>query len=225
MLTQAELSFSSPQWSPERDIDVPKTLDSAIQWDSEGRGVSSGNQFYEPSTVQPWADARADAEHQWYAIHTRAQHEKSVVTHLKNAGITTFLPLVSELHRWSDRRKVVEVPLFSCYAFVHLRLVPETWAKVLQVSGVLRFVGIRGEGVPIPESQIEAIQALLSSKLPYTIYPFMKIGQRVRIRGGSLDGLEGILVARNGNRTLVISVEPIQRSLAVSIDGYQVQPI
>jgi transcription antitermination factor NusG len=79
--------------------------------------------------------------------------------------------------------------------------------------------------VPIPENQIESIRALVSEKLPYTIYPFLKVGQRVRVRGGSLDGVEGILVTRKGNRTLVISVEPIQRSLAVSIDGYQIQPI
>jgi transcriptional antiterminator RfaH len=187
--------------------------------------VSSSNQFVEPSAVQGWVGASAYAEPQWYAIHTRAQHEKAVVCHLKNEGINTFLPLVSEVHRWSDRRKVVEVPLFSCYAFVNVRLVPETWAKVLRVNGVLRFVGVRGEGVPIPENQVESIRALVSGKLPYTMYPFLKVGQRVRVRGGSLDGVEGILVARNGNRTLVISVEPIQRSLAVSIDGYQIQPI
>ncbi|HXM20977.1 MAG TPA: UpxY family transcription antiterminator [Terriglobales bacterium] len=187
--------------------------------------MSSSNQFVEPSAAQGWLGARADAEPQWYAIHTRAQHEKAVVFHLKNEGINAFLPLVSEVHRWSDRRKVVEVPLFSCYAFVNLRLVPETWAKVLRVNGVLRFVGIRGEGVPIPENQVESIRALVSGKLPYTVYPFLKVGQRVRVRGGSLDGVEGILIARNGNRTLVISVEPIQRSLAVSLDGYQIQPI
>jgi hypothetical protein len=86
-------------------------------------------------------------------------------------------------------------------------------------------VGTRGEGVPIPENQVESMRTLVSGKLPYTTYPFLKIGQRVRVRGGSLDGVEGILISRNGNRTLVISVEPIQRSLAVSIDGYQVQPI
>jgi transcription antitermination factor NusG len=186
---------------------------------------SSGNQFDQPSGAPGWLGASANFEPQWYAIHTRSQHEKAVVFHLKNEGIDTFLPLVSEVHRWSDRRKVVEVPLFSCYAFVNVRLVPETWAKVLRVSGVLRFVGVRGEGVPIPENQVESVRALVSGKLPYTIYPFLKVGQRVRVRGGALDGVEGILVSRNGNRTLVISVEPIQRSLAVNIDSYQVQPI
>ena len=166
-----------------------------------------------------------EGQPQWYAIHTRAQHEKAVAGRLQNEGITTFLPLVSNVHQWSDRRKVVEMPLFSCYAFVHLRLIPEIWARVMGLSGVLRFVGVRGRGVSIADSQIESIRRLLSAELPCMPYPFLKLGERVRIKGGALEGIEGILLARNGNRTLVISLEPIQRSLAVRIDGYHFQPI
>jgi transcription antitermination factor NusG len=184
--------------------------------------VSTDCRFREyPSATDP----AFEGQPQWYAIHTRAQHEKAVVARLEREGITTYLPLVSEIHRWSDRRKLVEIPLFSCYAFAYLRLAPQTWAKVLRVNGVLQFVGVRGRGIPIAESQIEGIRRLLSTKLPCTSYPFLKLGQRVRIRGGSLDGIEGILVARNGNHTLVISLEPIQRSLAVRVDGYDFQPV
>ena len=89
-----------------------------------------------------------------------------VVTQLEQRGIETFLPLISEVHRWSDRRKVVRLPLLSCYAFVHIRLLPELWYKVTQTNGVVRFVGSRGEGIPIPDSQIENIRALLSSDVP-----------------------------------------------------------
>ncbi len=160
---------------------------------------------------------------QWYALHTRPQHEKSVVSHLQRQGLTTFLPLVSEVHRWSDRHKVVQMPLFSCYAFVYMRLLPESWARVMNVTGVLRFVGVRREGIPIPDSQIHAVQVLLESKLPYQICPFLEIGQRVRIRGGVLHGVEGILTGRNGDRVLVISVEPIQRSISVRIGDYGVE--
>jgi len=165
------------------------------------------------------------AEPQWYAVHTRSQHEKAVVNQLERNGIETFLPLISEVHRWSDRRKIVQLPLFSCYAFVHMQLMPELWYKLTRIGGVLGFVGARGEGIPIPESQIENIRALLSSDVPYTLCPFLQVGQRVRIRGGMLDGIEGVLVARNGECTLVISVEPIQRSIAIRIDQYQVEAI
>ena len=187
--------------------------------------MGSGNQVWNQPVAQHWTDNPATDTALWYAIHTCARHEKGVVTRLRNAGITTFLPLVTEVHRWSDRSKVVQLPLFSCYAFVRIPPVPEFQVKVLRAAGVLRFVGGRGEGVPIPDSQIESLQALLASNSPYTLCPFLKIGQRVRVQGGSLDGIEGILTARNGEATLVISVEPIQRSIAIRIDEYHVQAI
>jgi transcription antitermination factor NusG len=184
----------------------------------------SSSQIQQWSTAGEWTDAFA-GEPQWYAVHTRSQHEKSVTTQLRDQGITAFLPLVTEIHRWSDRQKLVQVPLFSCYTFLHMSFVPELWAKVMRVGGVLSFVGVRGQGVPIPEKQIESIRTLLGINAPYTLCPFLKVGQHVRVRGGMLDGIEGILVSRNGDRTLVISVEPIHRSLAVQIGDYQVEPI
>ena len=84
-------------------------------------------------------------------------------------------------------------------------------------------VGSGSEGTPIPDEQIEAVRTLLDGSLPCSSYPFLKIGQRVRIRSGALDGMEGILVSRNGSSTLVISVDAIQRSLAVRVEGYQVE--
>ncbi len=186
--------------------------------------MSSSSQIHEPIAAGQWI-ANSAVEPEWYAIHTRSQHEKSVSAQLQERGITTFLPLVTELHRWSDRRRLVQLPLFSCYAFLHMPFVPELWAKVLRVGGVLGFVGVRGQGVPIPEKQIESIRTLLGINAPYTLCPFLKVGQHVRVRGGVLDGIQGILVSRNGDRTLVISVEPIQRSLAVQLGDYQVEPV
>ena len=173
--------------------------------------------------TQPWPAPSIAEAPQWYAIHTRSQHEKSVVSQLEKQGVTSFLPLTTEVHRWSDRRKVVQLPLFSCYAFVHMQFVPELWYKVTQTSGVLRFVGPGREGVPIAESQIEGMKKLLSSNLPYTLCPFLRVGQRVRIRGGALDGLEGIFLSHKGEHTLVISVDGVQKSLAVSIPGYHIE--
>jgi len=80
-------------------------------------------------------------------------------------------------------------------------------------------------GAPIPEKEIEDIQTLLAQNVSSSLYPFIKVGQRVRIRGGCLDGVEGILVAEKSNRRLVVSVELIQRSVSVQIDGYEVEAI
>jgi transcription antitermination factor NusG len=161
----------------------------------------------------------------WYAVHTRARHEKMVAERLSEQGLPNFLPIVRETHRWSDRKRVVELPLFSCYVFVRMTAGARDRLQVCRTNGVLQVVGSRGEGIPIPEEQIEAVRSLLAEQLPWSEHPFLKIGQRVRICGGSLDGVEGILLARNGDRTLVVSVDAIQRSIAVRIEGYHVEPI
>lgn len=161
----------------------------------------------------------------WYAVHTRSRHERVVVQRLEEKGLTTFLPVVSEVRRWSDRKKTIELPLFSCYVFVKFVPSSQNRLQVLTIDSVLNFVGIRGQGTVIPEEQINAVRTLVEQELPWQTYPFLKIGQRVRIRSGALSGVEGILVSRNGDRTLVISVDAIERSLAVRIEGYDVEPV
>jgi transcription termination/antitermination protein NusG len=159
----------------------------------------------------------------WYGLHTRPRHEKIVAHRLEERGVTTFLPLVTEEHRWSDRKKLVQSPLFSCYVFAKFTPNRVDRLRVLRVEGVFGLVGERGEGTPIPEDQIEAVRSLVQTQMSWSSHPFLKIGQRVRIRSGALNGLEGILVSRNGDRTLVISIDAIQRSMAVKVEGYEVE--
>jgi len=160
----------------------------------------------------------------WYALLTRARHEKIVAHRLRERGITAFLPLVAQVRRWSDRRKTVEFPLFSCYVFAKLSPTSEGRLTALRIDGVFSLVGTRGEGTPIPDEQIDAVRRLIEERLPWHSHPFLKIGQRVRIRSGALDGVEGILVSRSGESTLVVAIDAIQRSLAVRIEGYDVEP-
>jgi transcription antitermination factor NusG len=96
---------------------------------------------------------------------------------------------------------------------------------VLRVEGVVNFVGGHGQGSAIPEKQIEDIRTVLGSDVPSQSHPFLKVGQRVRIRGGSLDGTEGILVGHSGDQMLVVSVELIQRSVSIRLHGYDVEPV
>ena len=164
-------------------------------------------------------------EARWFAVRTRSRHERVVANQLQSQDVTTFLPLITQVHRWSDRKVSVQMPLFPGYTFV--RIVPsnEQYVRVLRVYGVSSFVGVRGAGTPIPDKQIADIRLLLSSNASYSLCPFLKVGQRVRIRGGCLDGVEGLLLAQNGDKNLLISVEPMQRSLAINIQGYDVEAI
>jgi transcription antitermination factor NusG len=159
----------------------------------------------------------------WYAVQTRAQHEKSVAYRFERSGVETFLPLISEVHRWSDRKKIVQLPLFGCYVFARIFPNNQDRIRLLRVDGVLSLVGKRGEGTPIPDEQIDAVRVVMEQKLPWTSHPFLKIGQRVRIRSGALDGMEGVLVSCNGDKSLVVSVDAIQRSLAVRLEGYELE--
>ena len=194
-----------------------------MRWDPEGEAMSTFSSNYEVSNApMPMASSE---EPRWYALHTRARHEKMVEHRLREQGMETFLPMVKETHRWSDRKKTVEIPLFSCYVFVRCAPDAEDRTRIYRVDSILGFVGVRGAGTPIPNDQIEGVRSVLSQTAPWRSHPFLKAGQRVRVCGGALDGIEGVFLSENGDNSLIISVEVIQRSLAVRIDGYDVKPI
>ena len=164
-------------------------------------------------------------ESAWYAVHTYPRHERAVANRMQRQALTTFFPTVTEVHRWSDRRKTVELPLFSCYAFVHIAPTNEQRVRVLRTDGVIGLVGSSRIGTPIPDEQIEAVRTLLLQDIACTAHAFLRTGQRVRVRGGALEGIEGVFVSQNGDQSLVISVDAIQRSLSIRIDGYDIEPI
>jgi transcription antitermination factor NusG len=161
----------------------------------------------------------------WFAVQTRSRHEKKAIAELQEKGIESFLPLFAERHKWSDRQRIVEVPLFPQYLFVRIAAGSDDRVSVLRTNGVIGLVGTKGIGIAIPDAQIERIQRIISEKIPYNPHLYLNVGKRIRIRGGALDGLEGILTAVNGDETLVVSVELIQRSLAVRIAGFEIEAV
>jgi transcription antitermination factor NusG len=161
---------------------------------------------------------------QWYSIQTRYRFERKVTAQLQHKGLQTFLPVLEEFHRWSDRRQPVDVPLFSGYTFAHFDLSADVRMELLHTEGVIGLVSFRGVAIPIPVKQIEDLQKLLCQKVPCALHAFLKVGQKVRIRGGCLDGLEGILEQR-GEKNLVIAIESIQRAVAITIEGYEMEMI
>ena len=163
-------------------------------------------------------------EPQWYALVTRYRLEKTIATQLKQKGFDVFLPTMPEVHKWSDRDKKIEVPLFSGYAFVRLQCPIRERMQVLRTPGVVRFVGSGLASAIIPSKQIEDLQQLLSNHVPCSLHAFLKQGQRVRIRGGCLDRMEGML-EQSDEKKLIISVQCIQRAIAIEISGYKVELI
>jgi len=183
-----------------------------------------------PSFWAPvWERWSATSEHggaeakppEWFALQTRYRFEKRVAQQLQSKGVEVFLPVRRENHRWSDRQKEITVPLFPGYAFVRLNQQLDERRMVLKTAGLIGFVNFRGTAAAVPPKQIEDLRLLLSEKVPFSLYPFVELGRRVRIRGGCLHGLEGVLAHEKGK--LVISIDSIQRSLAIEIQGYELE--
>lgn len=166
---------------------------------------------------------RTPEETTWYAVHTMARHEKRVAAQFEEKRVCTFLPLLGQIHKWSDRRVKVEVPMFSCYDFVRIARTVEERLKVLQTPGVIGVVGSERQGTAIPEEQIESLRIAVRGNVPCFPHDFLRAGRRVRIRGGSLDGVEGILVRQGADQSLALSVELLQRSVAIRVEGYDVE--
>jgi transcription antitermination factor NusG len=159
----------------------------------------------------------------WYAIHTKYQHEKGVARILVQKGFDIFLPLYDVAHRWKDRTKQLSLPLFPCYVFIQGGL--DRRLRVLNTPGVFGFVGWSGRAAAIPEEEIEAVLRMMESSLKVEPHPFLKCGDRVRVRAGPLEGIEGILVRKKNLFRLVLSVEMLQKSVAVEVDVTAVESV
>jgi transcription antitermination factor NusG len=165
------------------------------------------------------------AEASWFAVHTRPRYERKVERQLRERGIVSFLPVVRETHKWSDRLKTIDAPMFPCYLFVRISTAGHARSTVLGVPGVAGFVGVRRAALPIPAPEVEALQRLVASQLDCQPHFFVTTGQRVRILGGCLDGVEGQVVRYDGGDRLVIAVSGIRRAVAVCVQGYDFELI
>jgi len=165
----------------------------------------------------------ANPEFQWFALLVKSQHEKSVASALHGKGYEQLLPFYSVSRRWSDRIKQLALPLFPGYVFcrfdVNYRL------PILVTPGVLHVVGVGKMPLPVNDSEIEAIRSIVKSGLQAEPWPFLRVGQRVRIERGSLEGVEGILLAVKKPYRLIVSVTLLQRSVAVELDQDWATPL
>jgi transcription antitermination factor NusG len=152
----------------------------------------------------------------WFALHVRARSEQTIAGLLRSKGYEEFLPLYNCKRQWSDRIKHVQLPLFPGYVFCRLDL--QNRLPILVTPGVLQIVGLGRSPMPIEEEEITSLQKIVASGIHAGPWPFMKVGQRIRIIRGALEGVEGLLSALKGTRRLVVSVTLLQRSVAVEID-------
>jgi len=163
------------------------------------------------------AAAAPPADRKWFAVFTIPQNEKSVVKHLDVREIESFLPTFETVRLWKNRQGVKTIlPLFPTYLFVHIN--SQERVKVLRAPGVVQIVGNGRESIPLADAEIEFLRLGLCGK---KIEPYrdLVVGQKVRVKQGALQGLEGVLVKQKGGLRFVLSFNLIQQHAAVEVDA------
>jgi transcription antitermination factor NusG len=178
-----------------------QTVMAATRGEQEVRGLASAQEF----------------SANWFAAYTQSHHEKRVAWHLAARQIESFLPLYAARHRWKNRCEMnLELPLFPNYVFVHID--PRERVRVLEVPGIQSLVGFGRTLAPLPRFEIEALRSGLGQR---KIEPhlYLVIGERVRIKAGPMQGLEGVLVRKKNNFRVVLALDAILQSVAVEVDA------
>jgi len=152
----------------------------------------------------------------WYAAYTKHQHEKRVAESFTNKGFEVFFPVYVAAHRWKDRTQMVTLPLFPCYVF--LRTALERKLDILRTPGVFGLVGNGGRATSIPDSELDMVRRVTTDRSRIAPHPYLKTGDRVRVCVGPLAGAEGILVKVKNRYRVVVSVELLQKAVAVEVD-------
>lgn len=155
--------------------------------------------------------------HPWFAVQTRTRYENFAAKQLNGRGYEVFLPFYQCKRRWSDRIQEFEVPLFPGYLFCRFNLLDRL--PILTTPGVIQIVGIGKTPIPVDDEEVVALQTAVRTGVPRYPWPFLKVGQRVRVEAGPLCGFEGVLLNFKGRCRLVLSVSLLQRSVAVEVDS------
>lgn len=153
---------------------------------------------------------------EWYAVTVKPQHERSVEQGLFAKGYEAYLPLYLAVRKWSDRTKKIEMPLFPGYVFC--RFDPQQITPIVRTPGVNSVVSFGGIPAAIPETEVTNVQRMLESGLPVEPWPFLKVGQRIRIAKGPLVGVEGMLIDGEESARLVVNIDLFQRACSVRVE-------
>jgi transcription antitermination factor NusG len=170
-----------------------------------------------------FASAAAPRPDLWFAIQVKSQHEKITSVILRNKGYEEFAPTYRSRRSWSDRVKDLDLPLFPGYIFC--RFDPLHRLPILTSPGIISIIGVGRNPEPLDDGEIARIQAIVISGVLAYPWPFLRAGQKIAVTRGPLCGLEGFLVSSENQDRLVVSIELLQRSVAVEIDRDCIQPI
>src|SRR5580704_17450653 len=157
----------------------------------------------------------------WHVLYTRHQHEKTVAQILTGKGFEILLPLYSVTRRWKDRTKLLSLPLFPCYVFLKAGL--GRHLDIMTTPGIHALVSNAGQPAVIPPAEIDAIRQAVECGSRVEPHPFLNCGERVKVKCGPLEGIQGILVRKKNLYRLVLCVEMLGSAAAIEVDAFQVE--
>jgi transcription antitermination factor NusG len=152
----------------------------------------------------------------WYVAYTYPRHEKAVADQVQLRSVETFLPTYTVKSQWKDRRVQLELPLFAGYVFT--RMTVRERVKVMSVPSVIRILSYRGMPVPIGDAEIDALRMCVANGAKFEPHAYIAVGDRVRVREGAFEGLEGVVVRRSNQCKLVVSLSLIHQSVALEVE-------
>jgi transcriptional antiterminator RfaH len=163
-------------------------------------------------------------ETNWYAVYTRPRFEKQVLKGLVDQGFEGYLPLIKTMRQWSDRKKMVEVPLFSSYVFVHINR--SSYDQVLQTHGVVKYITFEGKAATIPSDQIDNLKIIIdSNEKVETTWESRRKGDQVIVTAGSLKGLKGELITEGNRKKVLVRIQGIDQNLTVQVHSSLIETI
>lgn len=168
------------------------------------------------SSLTPTPDLSLIDLSRWYAVYTYPRHEKSVMEHFESKSLEAFLPTFVRNSRWKDRRVCLKTPAFPSYVFIRINASQRN--RVLNSPGVIRILSSNGMPTPIDDAEIESVKLCLERASVLGPCPFLEVGDRVRVKSGVLEGLEGHISRRKNDRRLIVPITLIHQSVAIEID-------
>ncbi|MFH0759009.1 MAG: UpxY family transcription antiterminator [Bacteroidota bacterium] len=167
---------------------------------------------------------QTDIAFKWYAVYTRPRFEKQVFQRLLEQGIEAYLPMIKTMRQWSDRKKMVEIPLFSSYVFVNIDR--KYYDEVLKTFGVVKYITFEGRAAAIPAEQINNLKIIVNSNEKVeTTWEKRKKGDRVMVTAGSLKGLKGELITDGGRKKVLVRIDSIDQNLTVEVHASLIEKI
>lgn len=147
----------------------------------------------------------------WFALYTKPRQEFKAAEQLNAAGISNYLPAVTKVRQWSDRKKKITEPVLRGYIFIYANELERL--NALEQNSIVRCISERGKAAVIPDWQIENLKRMLEYKVDFFVHEGLVCGTKVEIVDGPFAGITGVVRSGTDGKTIAVSIDLLNRSV------------